>query len=741
MSKVRTGGGFASIGYTIQKAFAADGGPIEFWRRMKSRNACKTCAYGMGGQRGGMTNEAGQFPEFCKKSVQAMAADMQPPIASDFFNQYSVSELAKLSPRQLENLGRLSYPIIHRAGEDRYCRLEWEEAFGLIAGAMKGTDPSRSFFYSSGRSSNEAAFLLQWLARVYGTNNVNNCSFYCHQASGVGLARSIGSGTATVTLKDVEHSDFVLLIGANPASNHPRLITTLVGIRARGGKVVVVNPLRETGLERFNVPSRVGSLLFGSQVNDLYIQPRIGGDIPFLKGVLKAVIAFSETNTEFIERYTSGWEELAASLREESLEDLAANAGVSVELIQSVAKMYASANNAVFMWAMGITHHEHGADNVLAIANLALARGMVGRRNAGLMPIRGHSNVQGIGSVGFAPDLKEGFLKAMEELYGLPLPRGKGMDSIRSLHAAGRDEIDVAILLGGNFYAASPDLAYAGRALGRIRHCVTISTKLNQGHVCVAPQREGGWAIVLPTVVRDEEMQATTQESMFSFVRLSDGGMRRPLGDLRSEVEIITTIGGHLLPDGPIDFRALRNHDAVRQVMAQVVPGYDKVAELGRTKHEFHVKDRVRHHPEFPFPDGRARFVAVPTPPDDRSPGQLRLMTIRSEGQFNTVVYEEHDRYRNQPARDVILLHPHDMGRLGIAEGERITVVSATGAMPNIMAVAFSIAEGCAAMYYPEANVLVPTSVDSASGTPAFKNVLVTLVPSQSITEHKPQPW
>ncbi|MCC7437500.1 MAG: FdhF/YdeP family oxidoreductase [Armatimonadetes bacterium] len=727
MSKVTTGGGFASIGYTIQKAFEAEGGPMEFWRRMKSRNACKTCAYGMGGQRGGMTNEAGHFPEFCKKSVQAMAADMQPPIARDFFSHYSVSQLASFTPRQLENLGRLAYPMIHRAGEDRYQPIEWDEAFRLIATAMQQTDPSRSFFYSSGRSSNEAAFLLQWLARVYGTNNVNNCSFYCHQASGVGLARSIGSGTATVTLDDVEQADFVLLIGANPASNHPRLITTLVGIRERGGKVVVVNPLRETGLDRFNVPSRVGSLLFGSQVNDLYIQPRIGGDIAFLKGVLKAVIAFSTINHDFIQRYTVGWNELVESLEGESLQTLSANAGVSVEVIQQVAQMYANSNNAVFMWAMGITHHQHGADNVTAIANLALARGMVGRRNAGLMPIRGHSNVQGIGSVGFAPDLKEGFLKAMEDLYGLPLPRGKGMDSISSLHAAGRDEIDFALLLGGNFYAAGPDLTYARRALSRIRHCVTISTKLNQGHVCVAPQREGGWAIVLPTVVRDEEMQPTTQESMFSFVRLSDGGMRRPMGELRSEVEIITTIGGQLLPDGPIDFRALRNHDAVREVMARVVPGYGNIAEIGRTKQEFHVKDRVRHHPEFHFPDGLARFVPVGTPSDDRKPGQLRLMTIRSEGQFNTVVYEEHDRYRNQTARDVILLHPQDMQRLGIAEGERVTVVSATGSMPNILATGFNIAEGCAAMYYPEANVLIPVSVDAASGTPAFKNVLVSL--------------
>lgn len=728
MSNVKSGGGWAAIAYTVKKSFEAHGGPLRFWKRMGSKNSCKTCAYGMGGQAGGMRNELGHFPEFCKKSVQAMAADMQPPIARDFFERHPVRELAALSPRELENLGRLAYPVMLEAGDTHYRPVTWERAFERIVAAMRAAPPDRSFFYSSGRSSNEAAFLLQWLARVYGTNNVNNCSYYCHQASGVGLAASIGSGTATVTLDDLEEADFVLLIGANPASNHPRLMTTLADLRKRGGRVVVVNPLRETGLDRFNIPSRPGSLLFGSALNDLYVQPRIGGDIALLKAVLKLVIERGAVDAAFIRDHTTGFDALRDALAAESIDALAADCGVARDVIERIAGMYCASKAAVFMWAMGITHHEHGTENVMAIANLALARGMVGRRGAGLMPIRGHSNVQGIGSVGFAPGLKAGFLKAMEELYGLPLPHGPGLDSMGAVRAADAGAVDFALLMGGNFYAANPDLGLAARALAKVRTAVHISTKLNQGHVCVEPAREGGAVLILPTCVRDEELQPTTQESMFSFVRLSDGGMMRPSGELKSEVEIITSIGAELLPAGPLDFKALRNHDEIRRMMARVVPGYEAVGEIGRTREEFHVAGRVRHEPAFPLPEGRARFIAVATPTDTLAPGELRLMTIRSEGQFNTVVYEEHDRYRNQSSRDVILMHADDIAAMGLREGARVTVRSETGAMPKVRVAAYDIARGCAAMYYPEANVLVPARVDAKSGTPSYKNVRVEIL-------------
>lgn len=733
---IKSGGGWAAIWYSIEKSIEA--GSLEFWRRMLSKNSCKTCAVGMGGQNGGMRNEVGHFPEFCKKSVQAMAADMQPAIDDRFFAETPLERLRAMSSRELENLGRLARPLSWRAGATHLEPIDWNEALNRTASALRQADPRRTFFYSSGRSSNEAAFLLQWLARVYGTNNVHNCSYYCHQASGVGLGASIGSGTATVTLEDVKGADFALLIGANPASNHPRLITELVEIRRRGGRVVVVNPMRETGLDRFRVPSKPGSLLFGSTVNDLYVQPRIGGDIPFMKGVLKVVAELGRLDEPYIAAYTTGFERVREEGEATPLEQFAAESGVPVETIREVGRMYAEAEGAIFMWAMGITHHDHGSDNVSMIANLAMARGMVGRPGAGLMPIRGHSNVQGIGSVGFTPELKSGFLTKMEELYGLTVPEWEGMDSIACVHAAARGEIDVALMLGGNFYASNPDLRYAGGALSRIRTTIHISTKLNQGHVVPMPEDPDGEVIILPTFTRDEELQSTTQESMFNYVRLSDGGMRGPRGELRTETDIITSIGGRLLPDGPVDFLGLKNHDDIRKVIAAVVPGYENLEDIGEDHREFHVAGRVRHEPHFNTADRKGHFIPVQTPVPEIGPEDLQLMTIRSEGQFNTVVYEEHDRYRNQASRDVILMNREDIAARGLVDGDRVCVRSEVGEMQKIRVAGYDIAPGCAAMYYPEANVLATTRVDRRSKTPAFKDVRVRVEKSTDRKKNSP---
>jgi anaerobic selenocysteine-containing dehydrogenase len=298
-----------------------------------------------------------------------------------------------------------------------------------------------------------------------------------------------------------------------------------------------------------------------------------------------------------------------------------------------------------------------------------------------------------------------------------------------SIHAAYREEMDFALLMGGNFYAANPDRRYSADAFARIRTLVHINTKLNQGHVNVTPAREGAEVFILPTCVRDEELQSTTQESLFNFVRLSQGGMKRPSSELKSEVEIITSIGARLLPDGgPIDFRKMRNHDEIRTVMSRTVPGYAKIGAIGKTGTEFHVEGRVRHEPRFPLAGGRARFQAVDTPDDTLQPDELRLMTIRSEGQFNTVVYEEHDRYRNQSSRDVIMMNPADMKARALSEGDRVVVASETGEMRNVRVAPYNIALRCAAMYYPEANVIVGSRVDAKSGTPAFKHVRVKVL-------------
>ncbi|HET9200975.1 MAG TPA: FdhF/YdeP family oxidoreductase [Dehalococcoidia bacterium] len=720
MAKVRSGGGWPAVWYTFQTARRV--GFLGFWRGLRSKNSCRTCSLGMGGQRGGMVNESGRFPEVCKKSMQALAADMRSPMSISDMRARSFDDLGTFSSRQLETLGRLTTPLYAGPDSTHYEPVSWDAALDAIGDRLRATQPERSFFYVSGRSSNEAGFLLQLFARIYGTNNVNNCSYYCHQASGVGLTKAIGTGTSTVTLDDVQSCDLFFLIGGNPASNHPRLMRNLLDLRRRGGKVVIINPAREGGLARFSVPSDVRSLLFGSEIASQYIQPHIGGDIPLLTGIAKGTVELGAVNPSFIESSTEGSEEYLAALETLSWEEIESASGVSRDEIREAAATYASARSAIFGWTMGITQHLHGVENVRAIANLALLRGMIGRPGAGLLPIRGHSNVQGIGSVGVTPALKEAVLQALESRLGVTVPSAKGLDTINAMHAADRSEIDFALCLGGNLYAATPDSTFSSRALGNVGTVVYLSTALNLGHV----HGRGRETYILPVVPRDEEPQPTTQESMFNYVRLSDGGRMRYAGPL-SEVQVISEIATRVLDAGsPIDFQAMRRHASIRDAIAQVVPGYEAIGSIDETKQEFHVGGRILHKREFPTPTRRAAFALPDFPSLVRpDPDQLRLMTIRSEGQFNTVVYEEEDPYRGQERRDVLLLNPSDIARLGLAIDQAVFVSSDVGELGPVLVRPFDIREGNAAMYYPEANALVSRDADPQSGTPAFKSTLV----------------
>lgn len=353
--KIQYGGGWPAVFYTLSKALEV--GPLRLWKKMRSRNACKTCAVGMGGMSGGMVNEAGHFPEVCKKSLQAQVADMQGAISAHYFDDHNLDQLMKLTPKQAEDAGRLAYPVLLEPGAQKFKPISWESAMEIAADSLKKAEPSKVAAYASGRSSNEAAFLLQSFARVYGTNHVMNCSYYCHQASGVALKSALGTGTATILLEDMTLADLVLLIGANPASNHPRLMTQLANLRARGGEVIVVNPIMESGLERFYVPSQVKSMLFGSEIASLYVQPLAGGDVGLLVGVLKALIETQSVNTEFMAAHTHNSEEALAYATKCSWSDLERNSGVTRATMQDVAARIAKSKAAIFAWAMGLTHH------------------------------------------------------------------------------------------------------------------------------------------------------------------------------------------------------------------------------------------------------------------------------------------------------------------------------------------------------------------------------------------------
>jgi len=688
----------------------------------------------MGGMAGGMVNEAGHFPEVCKKSLQAQVADMKGALPADFFDTRTLDQLKQLTPKQAEDAGRLTYPVVLPEGKDKFQAVSWDTLMDTAAQALKASDPQKVAFYASGRSSNEAAFLLQSFARVYGSNHVMNCSFYCHQASGVALKMAFGTGTAMVTLEDMEKADLVFLIGANPASNHPRLMTQLANLRARGGNVIVVNPIVESGLQKFHVPSQVKSLFFGTEIASLYVQPMAGGDVGFLVGVLKALLETSKVDEQFLAAYAENAEAVLAYAKAVTWDQVVTNGGVDRETIEKVAIMLAQSKATIFAWAMGLTHHKWGVDNILALCNVAIATGHCGRVGAGLMPIRGHSNVQGVGSVGFTPELQAAVRTALEKSYGTKLPETPGYDTHAMLTAAEKGDIDTLIVLGGNLWGSNPDSDWAARAMQKIKTIVYLSTKLNPGHF----YGHGKTTIVLPVLARDEEPQATTQESMFNYIRMSEGGDPNVAGQMRAESEVICDLANRVLGSQPVDWNRLKSHREVRQVISEVIPGWQEIGTMDATGKEFTssgktptprprsqmrtgeftIPGRIFHSPKFNTASGKAIMHMTPLP---EMIDALRLITLRSEGQFNTVVYEEPDIYRGIPHRHCILLSQSDTDRLSLKDGQRVKVRGEAGTLENIEVVVGNIRAGTAAMFYPESNVLISARLDPKSKTPAFK--------------------
>ncbi len=466
MHKKIVGGGFKKVLYTLNTVRRI--GVKDAAKALAAHNACKACGLGMGGQRGGMINE------------------------------------------EIEHLGRLGTPLHKAAGSDKFEPISWDDAIARTVERFSASAPERSFFYASGRSSNEAAFVLQLMARLYGSTNINNCSYYCHQASGDGLATTIGTGTSTVELADLGKSDLIFVLGANPSSNHPRFIHQLKNCRERGGHVVVINPAKEPGLVKFAVPKSPKSLLMGgNNIASEYLQPKIATDVAVFKGIAKSIIENQQHNVEFIAEYTRNFDAYLADIEGTSWSEIESITGLSRDDIHAVAEVYAHSENAVFAWGMGMTHHLHGVDNVEAIANLAMLRGMLGKPGAGLLPLRGHSNIQGVGTVGVKPVLAEDVFTAIENELKITLPRNKGMDTMACLQAAERGDIDNALMLGGNLYAASPDSQWAETSLDNIPFKVFLTTTLNQGHVHGCDNSE---SIIFPVLARDEEHDPTSQE-------------------------------------------------------------------------------------------------------------------------------------------------------------------------------------------------------------------------------------
>jgi molybdopterin-dependent oxidoreductase alpha subunit len=575
---------------------------------------------------------------------------------------------------------------------------------------------------------------LQLMMRSLGSNNLADCSDLCHAPSTVGLKQIFGSGTSMVSLEGLKKADCVVLAGSNAAYNHPRLMNELIKLRDRGGKVIVINPIQEIGLVKFASPAYpLTSLLQGSEIASIYLQPIPGSDVALFVGMQKALIERGKIQDAYLRSHTEGWEAVIEYAQNLDWDEIVNTCGISQEEIETAANIIASSQAVVFAWAMGITQHENGVDNVFSIANTALLTGNAGKEGAGTMPVRGHSNVQGFGSMGVTVHLKQEIQQALEKLLGRSLSRVPGYDTRALIEASDRGEVDSLICVGGNLYAANPDATQAKRALGKIKTIIYLATKPNLGHFHGLAREN---TIIIPVFNRFENPHKTTTESGNNFVRLNDEGKTHLKdGDLISEVEFLCELADRLHGESPVNWRKLQDTEYVRQLIAQTIPGFSKIAEIDRTKQEFTIAGRIFNEPKFATPSGKASMFVTPLPklnlpeikdfgiPESTPAIVVALMTGRSYSQHNTVVYKDDDKYRGIPHRNCILINELDGESAGIKQHQRVTVQADAGKLENVEVIFGAVRQGAAFMFYPEVNAIFKARIDKRCGTPAFKRV------------------
>ncbi len=681
--------------------------------------------------------------DFCENGAKALAHEATRRRADpDFFARHGLGVLSSRSDAWLEAQGRLTHPMRRRPGAEHFEPVSWELAFERIGHHLARLEsPDRAVFYTSGRTSNEAAFLYQLLARRLGTNNLPDCSNLCHESSGRALAETLGSGKGTVSLEDFERADAILVIGQNPGSNHPRMLAALARARRRGARIVSINPLRERGLVAFAHPQQPAGLLgVGLPLAEVFCRVRVGGDIALLAAIMRELLDLEDRapgtvlDRAFIAEHTEGFDAFEAHLRGLDRERLRELAGVPEETIREVAALYATSRRTIACWAMGITQHEHGVDNVKQIVNLLLLRGNLGIPGAGALPVRGHSNVQGDRTMGIVPDPGDDLLDALAREFDFEPPRRPGLDSVGALEALDAGEIRVFVALGGNFAVASADSERARQALGRAELAVHVATTLNRTHL--APSGE---VILLPCLARSERPPGgasafVTVEDSMAVVTRSLGRLPPASPHLRSEVAIVAGMARAALPTDPLDWEGLASdHDRIREHIARVIPGFHDMNRRVREPGGFVLPRSGFGGRHFATPGGRARFSCIPLPEPSLGPGELLMMTVRSHDQFNTTVYGHDDRYRGiRGGRRVVMIHPDDLARLGLADGDPVRLTSRhqgrIRTLEGFRAVAFDVPRGCAATYFPEANPLVfAERRDPRSRTPAFKSIPVRI--------------
>ena len=683
--------------------------------------------------------------EFCENGAKAVAEEATlRRVTPAFFAEHSVADLAERSGYWLGQQGRLTEPMHLAEGADHYTPVSWERAFELIAGELTAlSSPDEALFYTSGRTSNEAAFLYQLFAREFGTNNLPDCSNMCHESSGSALTETIGVGKGSVLLEDLYRADLIIVAGQNPGTNHPRMLSALEKAKQGGAKIITVNPLPEAGLERFKNPQTVKGMARGTALTDLFLQIRIGGDQALFRLLNSLILGTpGAVDEEFVAAHTQGYEEFAAAAGKADWEEALAATGLERAEVEEALRMVLASERTVVCWAMGLTQHKHSVPTIREVVNFLLLRGNIGRPGAGVCPVRGHSNVQGDRTMGIFERPAPAFLDALEREFGFTPPRHHGLDVVRAIRALRDGEAKVFLAMGGNFVAASPDTEVTEAAMRKARLTVHVSTKLNRSHAVT-----GAHALILPTLGRTErDVQAggeqfVTVEDSMGMVHASRGRLEPAGPALLSETAIVCRVARAVLGGKSAtpweEFEG--DYALVRDRIARVVPGFEDFNAKVADPAGFALPHAPRDERRFPTPSGKAHFTAAPVEHPHLPEGRLLLQTLRSHDQYNTTIYGLDDRYRGiRGGRRVVLVHPDDARELGFADGAYADLVGewkdgVERRAPGFRVVHYPTARGCAAAYYPETNVLVPLdSTADTSNTPASKSVVIRLEPAAS---------
>ncbi len=693
--------------------------------------------------------------EFCENGAKAVADEaMTGRVDRGFFARHSVDDLRGRSDFWLNRQGRLTEPMILRPGASHYAPISWADAFGTIAAELNALPtPDAAAFYTSGRTSNEAAFLYQLFVRQFGTNNLPDCSNMCHESSGSALNATIGVGKGTVTLDDFAKADLILIVGQNPGTNHPRMLTTLAAAKRAGATIVSINPLPEIGNFRFKNPQdllnpvKAVKLLLqdGAALSDHWLQVRIAGDLALFKGLMKAVLALEDEapgtvfDHAFLKEHTDGFDALVADLRATSWTAIVDSAGVKQSDIERVAHLVARSKATICCWAMGLTQQPQSVATIQQIVNLLLLRGNIGRPGAGVCPVRGHSNVQGDRTMGIFERMPDAWLDRLDREFRFASPRKHGHDTVDTIRAMHRGDVSVFFGLGGNFLSATPDTEFTGEALRRCSLTVQVSTKLNRGHLVT-----GRTALILPCLGRSERdlqqsgEQFVTVEDSMGIINPSRGHAAPASPDLLSEPAIVARLAVAVLgARSTAPWAAFEaNYDAIRDRISRVVPGFENFNARIR-EGIFHLPNPARDLREWRTESRKARFTVAPIRMRTQRPGEFVMMTIRTHDQFNTTVYGLDDRYRGiYGGRRVVFMQEDDISGAGLMAGQFVDLRNDFGGVErvarNFMVAPYTIPRGCVATYFPEANVLVPIdSTAEVSNTPTSKYVIVTLSPSE----------